>query len=55
MSQACIFICVVNCIVFYSILYFINVLFERHVNFILLLEFVFSLYLIILNRKTLAL
>ena len=37
------------------ILYFINVLFERPVNFILLLEFLFSLYLIILNRKTLAL
>ena len=39
----------------YSILYFIKVSFDRHVNLILLLSFVFSLYFIIFNMKTLAL
>ena len=54
-SQACIIIYIVNYILFYSILYFINVLFGRHVNLLFLLQFVFSLYFIILNAKTLAL
>ena len=41
--------------ILFFISYFINVSFDRHVNLIFLLSFVFSLYFIIYNTKTLAL